>query len=40
MERKGINKRNRLTLKKALATNKPVPEMDDAKSRLAGEGVS
>jgi hypothetical protein len=27
-------------LKKAQATNKPFPEMDDAKARLAGKGVS
>jgi len=36
----GHKQEEQATLKKALATNKPFPEMDDAKSRLAGKGVS
>jgi hypothetical protein len=39
VERKGIQE-EQATLKKALATNKPFPEMDDAKSRLASKRVS
>ena len=36
----GHKQEEQATLRKALATNKPFPEMDDAKSRLAGKGVS
>jgi Flp pilus assembly protein TadD len=36
----GHKQEEQATLKKALATNKPFPEMDDAKSRLAVKGVS
>lgn len=36
----GRKQEEQATLRKALATNKPFPEMDDAKSRLAGKGVS
>jgi Tfp pilus assembly protein PilF len=36
----GHKQEEQATLKKALATNKPFPEMDDAKSRLASKGVS
>ena len=36
----GHKQEEQATLKKALATNKPFPELDDAKSRLSGNGVS
>ncbi len=36
----GHKQEEQATLRKALATNKPFPEMDDAKSRLSGKGVS
>jgi Flp pilus assembly protein TadD len=36
----GHKQEEQATLRKALATNKPFPEMDDAKSRLASKGVS
>jgi hypothetical protein len=37
----GYAQEEQATLRKALATNKPFAEMDDAKSRLAGnKGVS
>lgn len=37
---RGHKQEEHATLKKTLATNKPFPEMDDAKPRLAGKGVS